>query len=318
MIINIIGGSQRQSTIQGERDDLMGWRCFPVHYDVPIFPVNLELENLSVLLDSGAFSRDPISRSQYDNQKILELQMRWELKFAQKHDLYDFEVEAICSNDLLIDETWVDGIKYKRRWSEEDANWAVKETIAAAQYLASQRNYLAPRKLVLGVQGVSAAQYRQCLLEVLQVAKYGDWIGLGGWCILGRRLRYLPVYYEVLHECIPLIASSPVRHIHLFGVMLEEALGPLAWMCDRYNLTCSADSNRAWKDLTRSDLKKSGARCSYWRDNVDWWLEKLTNIDKSFFYTVPPLRRKPVTSRNKNPQPQHMNLFEYASIYRNT
>lgn len=300
-IVNIIGGSARQSTIQGERDDLMGWRCYSVAFDIPIFPNSVNLENLSVLLDSGAFSRSPELR--ISCKQVLILQMQWELKFAHKHNLSDFLVKAICSNDLLIDETWVDGNKYKRRWSEEDAEWAVKETVNAAHYLASQRKYLSPRHLVLGVQGVTAKQYQNCLEQILPVAAPGDWIGLGGWCILGRMRCYLPTFYEVLHACIPLIAQSPVQHVHIFGVMLGEALGPLSWMCDRYGLTCSADSNRAWKDLTRSDKKRSGARKLYWRDNVEWWNDYLANISKTPFYKEPPLKAR---------QLDLFDLFQYA------
>jgi hypothetical protein len=54
----------------------------------------------------------------------------------------------VGSSDRLIDETWIDGKRQKRRWSLA-AESAVREAVEAAHYLASQRSRLLPRRLVL-------------------------------------------------------------------------------------------------------------------------------------------------------------------------
>jgi hypothetical protein len=200
----------------------------------------------------------------------------------------DWRCEAIASYDLLIDETWVESSKIKRRWSIEDAWAAVDATVEAAQYISTQRQYLRPRHLVLGCQGVDADQYRVCVERVLECSAAGDWVGLGGWCILGRMSSWVPTYWETLHQVIPLIAQSPVNHIHLYGSMLDESLAPLLWFCDQHGLTCSADSKRPITDITYPDPIRAGVRCTYWRDNVRWWQEHLLNMRKSKFYKEPP------------------------------
>jgi hypothetical protein len=51
-------------------------------------------------------------------------------------------VSHVASYDLLIDEKWQDGQRRKARWQSEEAELAVKETVAAASSLATQRRRL--------------------------------------------------------------------------------------------------------------------------------------------------------------------------------
>lgn len=215
-------------------------------------------------------------------------QFAWEQKASRIWQSEPWQAYALASYDLLIDETWVAGHKHKRRWSVEDAEWAVRETVDAAQYIAGRRADLYPRKLVLGCQGVDAVQYRECVQEVLRVATPDDWIGLGGWCILGRLQSWLPTFWATLYECLPLIQCAGVRHVHLYGVLWQPAVGGLVWLADQYGLSVSTDSASPVLVTTWKNKKRSGARCDYWRDNVNWWVTALKDIRHSPYYRQPP------------------------------
>lgn len=279
MITLYVGG--QSSTTQGEKQDLGGYRCFTAAYsrNYPEIPTAIGL------LDSGAFS-DPIAK-RLSPETALMRQLKWEASASKKLGV-DWISQAIASYDLLIDEVWTGEHRVKHRWSVTDAELAIDVTVAAAKYLASQRHYLQPRHLILGCQGVDADQYRHCVEQVLSHAAEGDYCGLGGWCILGRFTSWLPVFQETLHQCIPLIADSPVRHVHIFGVLWDKALAPLLWMADQYGLTVSADSKRPITDCTQPNPKKAGVRQPYWRNNVKWWQNHLAGMRTSKFYRQPP------------------------------
>lgn len=289
-----VGG--QSTTTQGEKQDLGGYRCFTAAYPKN-YPETLDAIGL---LDSGAFS-DPIEKRLTPELALLR-QLKWEQSASKKLGT-TWISQAIASYDLLIDEVWIGSHKIKQRWSVEAATDAVEVTVDAAKYLASQRRYLQPRHLVLGCQGVDADQYRSCVERVLEYAAIGDWAGLGGWCVLGRFTSYLPTFYETLHQCIPLISQSPVRHVHIYGVLLELALAPLLWMADRYGLSVSCDSSRPIIDCTKPNGKKAGVKHPYWRDNVQWWQEHLANRRQSLFYLEPQRLHK------------QMNLFDLKSAY---
>lgn len=172
-------------------------------------------------------------------------------------------------------------------WQAGDTQTAVDLTVEAAQYFASQRQYLKPRHLILGCQGIDAKQYRQCVLRVLEYAKTDDWCGFGGWAKLGCYKSLLPTFYETLYECIPLIGASGIDHIHLYGVLLEQALAPLLFMADQYHLSVSCDSNRPLLDLTRRDRQRAGVRANHWRENVQWWIKYCASMRSSKFYQEP-------------------------------
>lgn len=268
------------ATVQGERDDLGGDRCFTAAHQPPAGK-----RDVSVLLDSGAFSDPPHKR--LTPGRAFERQLAWERKAGEMWG-YEFRAEAIVSYDLLIDETWVAGARHKRRWGVCAADDAVRTTVEAARYLADRRAELAPRTLVLACQGVDAVQYEECVREVLKVATPADWVGLGGWCILGRFTSWLPTFWATLYHILPLIAAAGVRHVHIFGVLYQQAIGGLVWLADRYGLSVSCDSAAPILAATRRDPKKAGLRAENWRDNVEWWRSALANIRQSVYYRQPP------------------------------
>lgn len=275
-----VGG--HASRVQGEAQTLHGNRMFTAAHR----PQTCALDGAHVcgLVDSGAFTDAPEKRLTPDT--ALDRQLHWETLASDKWST-PFRAAGLVSYDLLIDETWVAGERHKRRWSVQDAERAVDITIEAAAYLASQRERLAPRTLILSAQGVDAMQYTECAVEVLKVATPADWLGLGGWCILGRERRWMPTFWQTLRSVLPL-AAKVVKNIHIFGVLYQPALGGLLWLADQYGLSVSTDSTSPILNCTWKDKKKSGARCHYWRDNVAWWIDTLANLRTSEYYREPP------------------------------
>jgi hypothetical protein len=274
-----------------ERDDLAGDRCWTLAYKHSFKSRTFSSpDELFIIGDSGAFSHSPVKRWSFE-QHLANVGL-WEQAFAKAMDWKEWNFSVVASYDLLIDEVWFDGFRQKQRWSAAEADRAVQETAAAAQYLNLYRDQLQPRILLLGVQGVNAEQYKRCLEKVLEVAKPGDWIGFGGWCILGNLQfkHYLFEFFKTLNECVELVARAKINHIHLFGVRYEPAVAAMQWMCDRYGISCSTDSCRVLKDCCVSSsaaLKKSGAKEFYWRDNVNWWKKHLLNLNSSAYYQRP-------------------------------
>lgn len=276
-----VGG--HAARVQGEAQDLAGYRCFSAAHR----PQRVAQDTAATvgLLDSGAFSDPPQRR--LTPALALERQLEWEQRATRAWGAA-WQAHAIVSYDRLIDETWTPAGRVKRRWSVTNAESAVDETVAAAAYLASHRGRLAPRRLVLACQGVDPIQYRACAERVLAVAHPSDWIGLGGWCILGRFTSWLPAFWATLRAVLPLVREAGIRHVHLFGVLWQRALGGLVWLADREGLTVSTDSSAPLLACTRPHARKAGVRGAYWRDNVRWWQETLAGLRSSAWYREPP------------------------------
>ena len=254
-------------TFQGIRDTLDWPRMFtPVHAPSKGLCAN----PVAGVLDSGAFSDAPESRLTV--AAALERQLRWE-RLASLVWGVSWQASRLVSYDLLIDEWWVGGVRAKQRWTAPMAESAVEETVNAAAYLASQRARLFPRKLVLSAQGVDISQYMRCVRGVLAVASPGDWLALGGWCIIGRNKRMLSAFVETLEQAMPAARRAGVSHVHLFGVLWLPALSAFSAIARREGLTCSTDSTKPIRDCCcKPEYRaKAGARCADWRDNVDWW-----------------------------------------------
>lgn len=238
------------------------------------------------LLDSGAFSDKPQDRLSFPG--ALERELEWEAHAQRMWDDPQFRLDIVASYDyLLIDEEWEAGARRKKRWPKEKGWEAVKVSIDAAAYLASRRKELKPRHLLYGCQGVTAEQYIRCAEGILAVARSDDWFGFGGRCILGRQKSLLPEHYETAIAIVPKVASAGLKHIHIFGVLYEPAIAPLAWLCHQHGLTLSTDSAAPVLAATRSDPKRAGMRAPDLPGNVLWWRTHLANIRQSRWYKDP-------------------------------
>lgn len=277
------------ASVQGEKANLSIPRMFSAAhapskwgYGYPILPG-------SSILDSGAFSDKPEKR--LSPEQALQRQFKWEERARRLWNAPEWQAYAFVSYDLLIDETWVCGVKRKQRWGIQRAEEAVQETVKGAEYLAKQRDRLSPRRLVLAAQGVDAQQYKECSELLLAQASPADIFGLGGWCIVGMMRSYMPVFWQAMHEVIPLIAQAGIKDVHIFGVMYEPVLAGLLWLTNKHGLRLSTDSGKPIQDCTwKKDEHKrqAGARRIYWRDNVEWWIQHLSAMEESQFYKEPP------------------------------
>lgn len=272
------------TSVQGREVRLEGRRCFTPVYPPPSLPGYGQ--QVEALLDSGAFSDPPHKR--LTPERALDRQIQFEQKASTVWG-HKWQAAAFVSYDLLIDEKWDGGRRRKERWSVAEANAAVGVTVDAAYYLVSQRERLTGRTLVLACQGVDAVQYDECVAEVLKVAQPQDWIGLGGWCILGRFSRqWMPTFWQTIERVIPRIANAGVRHVHIFGVLYQPALGVLLWHADQYGVSVSTDSAAPVLACSFPDLKKSGARAPTWEANVQWWRKTLSELRQGAYYSAPP------------------------------
>jgi hypothetical protein len=281
-----VGGNAGSFTARNggrEYDNLSGARMFTAAHKPYAFVG--DTASMDGIIDSGAFTDPPHKR--LSPATALDRQMRWE-HTARTLWGSDWQAFGIVSYDRLIDEKWIAGEKRKQRWSVCDGDSAVSETIEAARYIASQRKEIAPRKLILSCQGVDAIQYQECVFEVLKVAQPSDWIGLGGWCIIGQQRAWMPTFWQTMYIVLPMIAAQRIMHVHIFGVLYEPALAGLLWLTDSHGLRLSTDSTGPIMATTWKDGSHSNFRLPYWKDNAQWWVDKLANLRLSAYYKQPP------------------------------
>jgi hypothetical protein len=187
----------------------------------------------AVIQDSGAFCDGPGQRLTFEEA------LRRQIEHAEQFGYAD-RIAYRASYDVLIDEKWRDGQRYKQRWTETDAWVACVTTIQAAKYLAKHRYGLS---CVLSAQGVSASQYLKCVQGILPYMQPGDVLGLGGWCITGKLPRQmLPAFREMLHLLIPFVGREGIKRIHIWGCLYAPALGELLYLCDQFDIKLSTDS----------------------------------------------------------------------------
>jgi hypothetical protein len=204
----------------------------------------------SVLLDSGAYSDTTFHRRTF--AEALERQLDHAERFG-----YVSRVGRLVSYDVLVDEqAGNDGGRVKDRMSPEVARFAVEQTIKAADYLSTQRAYIAERvghpvSLVFSAQGSDMQQYLACAQAIVPYVQAGDVFALGGWCILGQKRALIPMFYETMNVLIPLLKKHKVKEIHIFGVCTAEVLGPLLFLCDHSQ---RRDGQWGWDEKNRIRL----------------------------------------------------------------
>jgi hypothetical protein len=187
-----------------------------------------------VIQDSGAFSDG--SDQRLSPEAALERQTVHAEQFGYAH-----QITHRASYDLLIDEKWLGGVRYKARWSESDAEMAVATTVQAAAYLTKHRQ---GKKAILSAQGVSAKQYLACAQHIVPLLEEGDIFGLGGWCVIGKfPAQMIPVFRETMGLVIPFLGREGIKRAHIWGCCHAKALGELLWMCDQYGIALSTDSS---------------------------------------------------------------------------
>lgn len=180
-----------------------------------------------VMQDCGAFNDGPSLR--LTPEKALERQ----LNHAKKYNYID-QITHIASYDLLIDE----------RWNGIDSSVAVRETVDNAKWLHEHRDLL-PEKVncVLTAQGTTPQEYKECAEQIVPLLQEEDVFGFGGWCSTGKmRRKRMPLLAETMSLVFPVLHKYKIKRVHVWGVILAEALAEMSYWCDLFGIELSTDS----------------------------------------------------------------------------
>lgn len=206
----------------------------------PKYKVNVNNPNAKILIDSGAF-QDKQKESRVSLDEALQRQLKYE-----KH--IGIMAERIVAYDYIDN---------------------VEETIKANQYLASKRDELAPRQIILMVQGTDTREYIHCLTETLKVAKSGDCIGFGGVALSGKVNDLKFKLLDAFKIGLPIIYNTQITDIHIFGVgtftVLKEVMSvvkvfeQLGIDTTKLNISCDTSSfelNSTMGRVVNEELEK--------------------------------------------------------------
>lgn len=201
----------------------------------PKYPITISNPATKYIVDSGAF-QDVKSENRLTFMGALERQLGMIAKIG-------FDPEAIVSYDRLVDEQLRDDKQIKERVSESVGWEYVDETINAAKFLSDNRQRV-NSKLILSCQGTTIEQYDYCVEEVLKHADKGDWIELGGFCIIYQKKEYKEQYREIVKKVLPTI-SKKCNRIHVFGMSIFKELHFTETIANKYNVDVSYDTSSA-------------------------------------------------------------------------
>lgn len=225
--------SKTSNTINGHgykySPELLGRVCLNPYYKCSL------VCDQKYLLDSGAF-QDVRKMDRLTFKQALDRQLNFEKKVGKP-------AYEIVSYDWLVDEQMENGIQIKKRIDHKDSEDYVEETIKAAEYLVSKRDYLSPRNLVLSNQGTTVNQYVGCVQSILDMAQENDVIGLGGFCIISQQRKYENQFYQIIDRIFPMIAGKGIKRVHIFGVGIFRVLINAANLAKKYNLNLSYDTS---------------------------------------------------------------------------
>lgn len=185
---------------------------------------------------------------------------RWEEQ-ARKRWGKTFRCQAWVAYDRLIDHALL-----------VPAAPFLNETIWACRVFHRWRKDIEPRTLVMPIQGTNRDEYETCAKGVLAVCRPHDWIGLGGWCYLGRRKSHLPRFVACLESILPRVAAAGIQQLHIFGVLWDKALAQLLRLTKPYGFRLSTDSSvplnlRGWKGQP-GPFPDHAAAATYWRRHL--------------------------------------------------
>lgn len=211
----------------------------------PFYPVMVS--SLSkILCDSGAFQRNGTTKhKKADTAEIaLQRQLGLEATIEERHGR-EWHYEALVTLDqvLGVDEFIVEGKQVKQRGTEETARPAIKFTLESAEYYASQRSKIRGN-IIFACQGATPEQYvNECVTPMLDIMQKGDWLGLGGFCIIGKVPSLKPLFYATLERCIPLAKRKGITRFHILGVTAPDAILIATSIAKRFKVKISTDSS---------------------------------------------------------------------------
>lgn len=253
--------------------------------------------DVRIIQDSGAFS------DSWEKRLSFPQALKRQEDHAKRYK-YEDQITHRATYDLLIDEIWDNGNRFKRRWTVEAAESAGETTVAAAQFMHENRNGI---PLIVSAQGVDAAQYLRCCERLMPYLREGDYFGFGGWCIIGKMPKIMmPVFRETVSIVVPFLEKEGVKHIHIWGVIYPKALNVLLWECTQHKITISTDSvgptthpifgqwgYGEWRDNTyqKPALEHLGTERARHTALTRAWLARFKSTINYHAYSLPPKQR---------------------------
>jgi hypothetical protein len=178
----------------------------------PKYPkVSIGNENIKILMDSGAFQD-----TEQNKRVSFDVALSRQLEFEK---IISVVSERIVAYDFIDNKN---------------------DTMIANKYLIGKRRELAPRQLVLMVQGANITEYKRCAQEVIEIASPQDCIGFGGVAMAGRVNSTRNKLWYSIGYSIPLLYQKGINNIHIFGVGTFDVLNGVRevvnFYCDKNNI----------------------------------------------------------------------------------
>lgn len=227
---------------------------------------------VKVIEDSGAFQERDMNQ-RLTAEAALNRQLTHRAQIAAKSG-YDFQFEAVVTYDMLVgvDEALVEGKRVKQRGTFDTAREAVRETIASAEYYATQRKRISTN-IAFSCQGAEPEQYAECAQELVSLMEAGDIFAFGGFCILGKHKRLLPKFVTSLRLVLPMLQAQGIKRAHLLGICWAPALEAAEKEGARYGVNFTTDS---------SSLEMNSIMGRVWYDGQ--WRKMYSKTDKDVNY----------------------------------
>jgi len=222
---------------------------------------------VKVIVDSGAFQLK-FMKDRPDPSVSFGMQMAMERKIALRSG-YPFRFEAVVIFDMLagVDEAIVDGVRVKKRGTEETARYAIEETLKSAVYYDKHRCAF-DGKIVFVAQGVTPDQYvGECVLPLMDIMRSDDWFAFGGFCIIGKNRSLKPVFVETFRKALPVLKIKGVKRLHLLGVTVSDMVEFAFKEARKEGFEISTDSSsievnsvlgKVWDEETKKFVKVYG------------------------------------------------------------
>lgn len=209
----------------------------------PHYPIKTLDPGTKAIIDSTAFQTMLTRKTSW---QALDDQLRLETQLAYRMNNPEWHAEAMIHYDQMlgVDEAYTeDGRKIKTRGTRETARPAIQATLESAQYYTSQRHRIRGA-LAFAAQGIDPDQYiDECVLPLFDLMQPGDWLALGGFCIIGMRPKLIPHFCETLERVIPLCKARGIVRIHILGVCVAGPIRFAAKQSRKHGIEISTDSS---------------------------------------------------------------------------
>lgn len=205
--------------------------------------INLDIFT-EVLVDSGAYQKKDMLK-RLTPERAFKRQREFEFERrpidGRPWRLMSYDCLRGVDEELREDEQGI--TRMKVRGSEETAAPAVALTIEAAEYYAKRAPDV-EGGVALSAQGATVPQYLACARTLVELARPGlDWLALGGFCIIGRNRKLIPMFLEICETVAQMCRARGIVQVHVLGVACPEAVIGAAAIFRRSGVRLSTDTS---------------------------------------------------------------------------